>query len=517
MFHGNTFFFGGAEGQEIDVFAAEHGSLRLKLLLCPQSKTFSAPWRILLGVLHHDGNEQEKESEVYDMKKRLVGILICSLLLVGCGSKVSSEEILPTENPSAAEEEENIPEDREEEENVAGENDEIASASEKTDKEETTQTGMIDCSTINYDEKKVDTHSELRTSFKSRILTDNGSKKYKEMTMVYLGHPRIMEAYENKDYCWYSSDPGVATAENGIITGWKEGTCDIAVQTVEGEEIETFRVIVSTFNDGKKADTYKEHESGYFKTDDAPHTPSNPEWVRENCNTILDFVVYLQDRNFIYNPDAPIMVTGETRWTWAEAGDIVLTNNYGVCCDVANAASYVLANDYERWGFVCITGAGGHIYNWFYEDSTFYIVDFTGVISDNREGRRQDPRSYIRMSFGVYSDGPSEEEVIDTYLQCNTNYSNCWVSYWVDATGYDFQPAVVLSWCHDGLDYPDKYIALEKETLETRTIIGYRNPNVECDIKAIDTDLIPSVVPTYGTRSNQDEIDKWNKYYRYDE
>ena len=103
------------------------------------------------------------------MKKRLVGILICSLLLVGCGAKVSSEEILPTENPSAAEEEENIPEDREEEENVAGENDEIASASEKTDKEETTQTGMIDCSTINYDEKKVDTHSELRTSFKSRI------------------------------------------------------------------------------------------------------------------------------------------------------------------------------------------------------------------------------------------------------------------------------------------------------------------------------------------------------------
>lgn len=151
MFHGNTFFFGGAEGQEIDVFAAEHGSLRLKLLLCPQSKTFSAPWRILLGVLHHDGNEQEKGSEVYDMKKRLVGILICSLLLVGCGAKVSSEEILPTENPSAAEEEENIPEDREEEENVAGENDEIASASEKTDKEETTQTGMIDCSTINYD------------------------------------------------------------------------------------------------------------------------------------------------------------------------------------------------------------------------------------------------------------------------------------------------------------------------------------------------------------------------------
>ena len=75
----------------------------------------------------------------------------------------------------------------------------------------------------------------------------------------------------------------------------------------------------------------------------------------------------------------------------------------------------------------------------------------------------------------------------------------------------------MLSWCHDGLDYPDKYIALEEVIYEDRTIIGYRNPNVECEIKSIKTDLIPSIVPTYGTRSNQDEIDKWNKYYRYDE
>ncbi len=471
------------------------------------------------------------------MKKRLVGILICSLLLVGCGSKVSSEEVLPTENPSVTDEEEtisgetereengsedreeeaNIPEDREEGENVAGENDEIASTPEEPDKEETTQTGMIDCSTVDYDEKKVDTHSELSTSFKNTILNDVGSPKYKEMTMIYLGHPRIMEDYENRNYGWYSSDPEIATAENGIITGWKEGTCDIAVKTLGGEEIETFHVIVSTFNDGKKADTYREHQSGYYKTDDAPYTPSNPEWVRSNCNTILDFVVYLQDRNFIYNSNAPIMVTGETCWTWAEAGDIVLTNNNGVCCDVANAASYVLANDYERWGFVCITGAGGHIYNWFYEDSTFYIVDFTGVISDNREGRRQDPKSYVRTSFGIYSDGPSETQAVYDYLQHNTNFDNCWVSFWVEATGYDFQPAIVLSWCHDGLDYPDKYIALEEYIYEERTIVGYRNPNVECGIKAIHTDLIPSIVPTYGIRSNQDEIDKWNKYYRYDE
>ena len=49
----------------------------------------------------------------------------------------------------------------------------------------------------------------------------------------------------------------------------------------------------------------------------------------------------------------------------------------------------------------------------------------------------------------------SEKELIDQFLQCNTNYSTCWVSYWVEATGYDFQPAVVLSWCHNGNDYPN--------------------------------------------------------------
>lgn len=448
-----------------------------------------------------------KEREVFIVKKMLISIIVCSMLLVGCGSNTPSEEnlIQVTDTNSSVVKEVNISEETAEEKESVTEN----------TKEEAPKTEMYNCTTINLDEKKIDTHSELSKSFKHTIMNEVGSPKYKEMTMVYLGHPRIMEDYEDFDGIWYTSDPEIATADNGIITGWKEGTCDIMLKTLDDEEIETFNVIVSTFNDGKKSDTYKEHQSGYYKTDDAWYTPSNPEWVRENCNTIMDFIVYLQDRNFMYNSNAPIMVTGETRWTWAEAGDVVLTNNYGVCCDVANAASYVLANDYERWGFVCITGEGGHIYNWFYEDSTFYIIDFTEVISNNRDGITKEPEKY-GWNFGVYSDGPSEKELIDQFLQCNTNYSTCWVSYWVEATGYDFQPATVLSWCHDGLDYPNKYIALEKEVLETRTIIGYRNPNVECDIKAIDTDMIPSIVPTYGTRSNQDEIDKWNKYYRYE-
>ncbi len=52
----NTFFFAALNGKKIDVFATEHGSLWLKLLLCLQNKTFPHHGRILLGVLHHDGN-----------------------------------------------------------------------------------------------------------------------------------------------------------------------------------------------------------------------------------------------------------------------------------------------------------------------------------------------------------------------------------------------------------------------------------------------------------------------------
>ena len=440
------------------------------------------------------------------MRKTLISVIICSVLLAGCGSKASEETDVSAEN--------NVSSIIEESEEIVSETtaDDVNTEQNETEEKETE---FVDCSEAVANCLRVDTTSTLRSSFleynRKRMVPDF----FKEMLTVYLGHPRIMEDYEYYDGIWYTSDPEIATVENAIITGWKEGTCKIELKSNEGQTIETFNIIVTTFNDGKDANSFKVNETGYYRTDDASYTPSNPEWVRENCNTILDFIVYLQDRRFIYFPDAPIMVTGQSCWTWAEAGDIVLTNNYGVCCDVANAASYVLANDYERWGFVCITGAAGHIYNWFYEDGTFYIIDFTRVISDNRDNVQNSPESYMMMSFGA--DSPeSEKELLDQFLECNTNYEHCFVSFWVEATGYDFQPATVLSWCHEGpYNADNKYIALEKEVLEERTIIGYVNPDVECDIKGIDIDLIPSIVPTYGTRSNQDEIDRWNRYYRY--
>ena len=435
------------------------------------------------------------------MKKMLVGIVICSVLLAGCGSKSPAEVTQSADNKVISVVEET-------EETI----DNVDSEQEQSAEE---ANGGIDCPEIIVNDKKVDTVSALRSSFLKDTQKEMDPDSYKKTVTVYLGHPRIMEDYENFDGFWYSSDPEIATAENAIITGWKEGICEVEVKSREGQTIETFHIIVTTFNDGKDANHFKVNEPDYYKTDDAWYTPSDPEWVRENCNTILDFVIYLQDRRFIYFPDAPIMVTGQSCWTWAEAGDVVLTNNYGVCCDVANAASYVLANDYERWGFVCITGGEGHIYNWFFEDGTFYIIDFTRVISDNRDNMKNSPESYMIMSFGAESP-EKEKELLDQFLECNTNLENCFVSLWVEATGYDFQPAIVLSWCHEGpYNAENKYIALEKEVLEERTIIGYVNPEVACDIKGIDIDLIPSIVPTYGTRSNQDEIDRWNKYYRY--
>lgn len=354
------------------------------------------------------------------------------------------------------------------------------------------------------------------TSFINEIKPNYTYEDFKRLTMVYLGHPRIMEEYENYEGNWFSSNKEIATAENGIITGWSEGICQITLENKEGDVIDVFDVVVTTFNDGRDVKNYRVYDYTDYFADDASYTPHDPEWVRENCNTILDFVIYLYDRYFVYNPDAPIMVTGETCWTWAESGDIVLMNNHGVCCDVANAASYVLANDYERWGFVCITGACGHIYNWFYEDGKYYIIDFTTVISDNRNDTRTfDPRKYINCVIEASNDEDAKEKIQD-YLLKNTNIAeHTLLTFWVDSTGYDFQPAIVLSWCHEGIEADNKYVALEKDTLENRTIMGYINPDEDVEVRGIETDDIPSIVPTYGIRSNQDEIDKWNKYYRY--
>ena len=259
------------------------------------------------------------------------------------------------------------------------------------------------------------------------------------------------------------------------------------------------------------------YESGQtgFQDSDIEYTCSvNPAFLKTKINTIQDAICYFQASGFRCQ-DAPVLVTGKSNWIWTLPGAAVLWYGGGGSSEFANAASYLLQYDFEDWGFILKYGEGSGVCNRFYEDGTFYIIDFTRVISDNRDNVQNSPESYMMMSFGA--DSPeSEKELLDQFLECNTNYEHCFVSFWVEATGYDFQPATVLSWCHEGpYNADNKYIALEKEVLEERTIIGYVNPDVECDIKGIDIDLIPSIVPTYGTRSNQDEIDRWNRYYRY--
>ena len=83
-----------------------------------------------------------KEREVFIVKKMLISIIVCSMLLVGCGSNTPSEEnlIQVTDTNSSVVKEVNISEEKE-------------SVTENT-KEEAPKTEMYNCTTINLDEKK---------------------------------------------------------------------------------------------------------------------------------------------------------------------------------------------------------------------------------------------------------------------------------------------------------------------------------------------------------------------------
>ena len=100
-----------------------------------------------------------KEREVFIVKKMLISIIVCSMLLVGCGSNTPSEEnlIQVTDTNSSVVKEVNISEETAEEKESVTEN----------TKEEAPKTEMYNCTTINLDEKKIDTHSELSKSFKN--------------------------------------------------------------------------------------------------------------------------------------------------------------------------------------------------------------------------------------------------------------------------------------------------------------------------------------------------------------
>lgn len=387
-----------------------------------------------------------------------LAIGITCIFLVGCGG----------ENPPTEEQETSLFQTSEQE--------------TVEQKETIEQQGETSVGVQYKEEWQIDTHSRYSGSFRKAV----GEEK----KVIYLGMPRKLTVSDGENIKWISSDPSVATVRDGEVTGWKEGLVTIQGQRETDEIVYEEEFVVTTFNDGKKAENcYEIERAEYLSGVHSFYNTVAPEVLRLKINTIQDMYEYFLHSGCYYSPDGPILTSGGSLWLWSLPGDDMLNLKYGSPSDFANAASYLLQYDFEDWGYIYGLGSNIKIYNWFYEDGYYYIVDFYGLIKDIEHG-------YYLNHYDPFKTDKKEE--IAEYLLSRTNTNGLLAFVMMSARGHDFMPAFYSSCLQDSSKVYKEHVEYGfEETVYNEMTILYENQEFDFSIRCVPSDEIPEGVPRY--------------------
>ena len=283
-------------------------------------------------------------------------------------------------------------------------------------------------------------------------------KETKNRTPLYFFHPRklILTDEKAEALLWVSSDPSVIRVySDGAVEAYKEGIADVTAYDKNGKAIETFFLYATTSNDADPVGSMVD----YSDTEALRLAYSEIEFqdIQESINNITDYVSYLMVNNCSYNmaeegTSPRPMIQNDIQWIQGVNSDWIFKNRCGICYNVCAGALYSLVGDYERSGIIQMAGQYGHTVYWCYENGTYYVYDFTNIISS---GYRP---VYEEFAGNVYLYVDSTlgrgTTLLEAFKQCadksDTFYFKNNLIYSVDLTGIDYYPAEANNYMSDG-------------------------------------------------------------------
>lgn len=281
---------------------------------------------------------------------------------------------------------------------------------------------------------------------------------------IYLGLPMYLPDEVKKGTVYVAvSDETVAKIEGNDLIGLKQGVFTLSSYDSEKNLIEEKKYVCTTFNDSKG----NKESFMTISASQGTHTSifanaRDIEYWKDSVHTIMDMCYMLQARHFKYDfnkePEFGVIegfAEDEKRWTWVQSPETIFEMSGGVCIQVAQLATYMLAGDYEDWGVIYVEGMQGHVFNWFYEDGSYYIFDFTQVISDNAWNR--DPsNSDSYYGYWDYSNQvkifQTVEEIQEWCINEKVNKDENYLIYMISCLGHDYLPCSMNSGMSSSVD-----------------------------------------------------------------
>lgn len=330
--------------------------------------------------------------------------------------------------------------------------------------------------------------------------------------VVYLGLPYYLPKL-NANAVYYSiSDTDIATIEGNALVPLRQGTVILTGYDSGKKKLFDKNVAITTYNDGKDVMSARSFEYIDLRRYD---NAKDVYYWRDAVNTISDMCFYLQARSFRYDFAKEPEFCAINNWQWTADAEAIFTYSGGVCVQVAQMGNYMLADNFEDWGNILVFGNQGHIFNWYYEDGYYYVMDFTEVITDNCD-RDKWVDNYVDYSHR-YKKFKTIDEIKEWIPAEKVDTSLNYLVVMYSCQGHDYMPV----WLDGGINdtrgllngtYDHTAVFGFQDIVAEELTVLWQKEGVDLTIQGFSVEEIPLMVRGRGIYGETKEIQNYFEY-----
>lgn len=334
--------------------------------------------------------------------------------------------------------------------------------------------------------------------------------------VMYIGLPMYIPSYYKNGVYFEVENTDILHVEGKELVPTQQGITKLSVYDKNNKLIKSEKILVTNFNDGK--DVINTRTISEEKKEDVwmwENLRSGEHW-KNMVKTIQDASFFFQATHFIYESMGECQLPFVDDWQWTMYGEDLTLQRKGVCLQAAQTALYLLEDDFEEAGVIYVFGNQGHIFNWFFEDGYYYIMDFTEVIGD--EIHRCD--SILRDYTNSIHQFKTMKELKSWLKTDKVNLEMNYAIIMLSCMGFDYIPAWRDSGCCDtngtlkgehSAEIQWEKIVTENENFE----VIYLNKNADVTVSGVEYDTLPTELKFIEKCLYTPVTTEYHWYYEY--